>query len=434
MPPTALLEAPTELVHRVLRFEHPADRVVADFFREQRALGSRERHMLADGVFALLRKLPLCAISRARQRRPRRDRAPPGAARLARQRRRPARGARRTRARLAGALPAFDLGSAARAAAPQPSRVARRAAAGASRRRVLALGRRASTRRRRSTCASTRSRPTATRSSRGCAPPASTPRRRRIRRSACASTASPRCKSSSVFEQRLVEVQDEGSQLLALLTGARRGEMVVDFCAGAGGKTLALGAQMRNTGRLYAFDVSGPSARGAEAAPGAQRPRERPSGADRPRARRPHQAARRQGRPRARRRAVQRSRHAAPQPRPEVAAVARGASPALAPAQRAILAAAARLVKPGGRLVYATCSRARAENEAVASEFDAGARRRLRPRCPRSRVGARPGRLCRVSGRAATTCDFGPTGTATTASTPRSGNAVDLLANPRHLS
>ena len=54
-----------------------------------------------------------------------------------------------------------------------------------------------------------------------------------------------------------IEVQDEGSQLLALLTGAKRGEMVVDFCAGAGGKTLALGAQMRNTGRLYAFDVSG---------------------------------------------------------------------------------------------------------------------------------------------------------------------------------
>ena len=52
-------------------------------------------------------------------------------------------------------------------------------------------------------------------------------------------------------------MQDEGSQLLALLTGAKRGEMVVDFCAGAGGKTLALGAQMRNTGRLYAFDISG---------------------------------------------------------------------------------------------------------------------------------------------------------------------------------
>lgn len=51
-------------------------------------------------------------------------------------------------------------------------------------------------------------------------------------------------------------MQDEGSQLLALLLDAKRGEMVVDFCAGAGGKTLAIGAQMRNTGRLYAFDVS----------------------------------------------------------------------------------------------------------------------------------------------------------------------------------
>jgi 16S rRNA (cytosine967-C5)-methyltransferase len=40
------------------------------------------------------------------------------------------------------------------------------------------------------------------------------------------------------------------------LVGAKRGEMVADFCAGAGGKTLALGAFMRNTGRLYAFDVS----------------------------------------------------------------------------------------------------------------------------------------------------------------------------------
>src|SRR5690606_25014452 len=53
-----------------------------------------------------------------------------------------------------------------------------------------------------------------------------------------------------------IEVQDEGSQLLALLLDARRGEMVTDFCAGAGGKTLALGAAMRSTGRLYAFDVS----------------------------------------------------------------------------------------------------------------------------------------------------------------------------------
>ncbi len=58
------------------------------------------------------------------------------------------------------------------------------------------------------------------------------------------------------FVQGRIEVQDEGSQLLALLLDAKRGEMVVDFCAGAGGETLAIGAQMRNAGRLYAFDVS----------------------------------------------------------------------------------------------------------------------------------------------------------------------------------
>lgn len=59
-----------------------------------------------------------------------------------------------------------------------------------------------------------------------------------------------------LFQDGALEVQDEGSQILALLTGARRGEMVCDFCAGAGGKTLALGAQMNNSGRLYAFDTS----------------------------------------------------------------------------------------------------------------------------------------------------------------------------------
>jgi 16S rRNA (cytosine967-C5)-methyltransferase len=58
------------------------------------------------------------------------------------------------------------------------------------------------------------------------------------------------------FTRGAIEVQDEGSQLLALLLDANRGEMVVDFCAGAGGKTLAIGACMRSTGPLYAFDTS----------------------------------------------------------------------------------------------------------------------------------------------------------------------------------
>ncbi len=59
-----------------------------------------------------------------------------------------------------------------------------------------------------------------------------------------------------LYLEGLVEVQDEGSQLLGHLVAPRRGEMVVDFCAGAGGKTLLLGALMRSTGRLYAFDVA----------------------------------------------------------------------------------------------------------------------------------------------------------------------------------
>ncbi|GAA0587202.1 RsmB/NOP family class I SAM-dependent RNA methyltransferase [Caenispirillum bisanense] len=59
-----------------------------------------------------------------------------------------------------------------------------------------------------------------------------------------------------VFNDGLVEVQDEGSQLVALLADARPGMAVVDFCAGAGGKTLGLAAAMDNKGRLVACDVS----------------------------------------------------------------------------------------------------------------------------------------------------------------------------------
>ncbi len=67
------------------------------------------------------------------------------------------------------------------------------------------------------------------------------------------------------FEKGELEVQDEGSQLLCMLVSPRRSDMVIDFCAGAGGKTLLIGAMMRSQGRLYAFDVSG--ARLAKAKP-----------------------------------------------------------------------------------------------------------------------------------------------------------------------
>jgi 16S rRNA (cytosine967-C5)-methyltransferase len=74
----------------------------------------------------------------------------------------------------------------------------------------------------------------------------------RIRLSAEAK--SPAIHAEPAFLKGLVEVQDEGSQLAALLSAAAPGEQVVDLCAGAGGKTLALAAMMRNKGQLYATD------------------------------------------------------------------------------------------------------------------------------------------------------------------------------------
>lgn len=66
----------------------------------------------------------------------------------------------------------------------------------------------------------------------------------------------PAVQGLGAFKQGHFEVQDAGSQLLARLCAPQRGQTVVDFCAGAGGKTLALGALMRNSGRIYALDTS----------------------------------------------------------------------------------------------------------------------------------------------------------------------------------
>ena len=172
-------------------------------------------------------------------------------------------------------------------------------------------------------------------------------------------------------------MQDEGSQLLALLTGARRGEMVVDFCAGAGGKTLALGAQMRNTGRLYAFDVSGHRL-------AALKPRLARSGLSNVY---PVQIAHERD-DRIKRLAGKVDRVLVDAPCTGLGTLRRNpdlkwrqtpeALAALGEQQRAILDAAARLLKPGGRLVYATCSPLVEEDEAVAAAFDAGATGRRR--------------------------------------------------------
>ncbi len=70
-----------------------------------------------------------------------------------------------------------------------------------------------------------------------------------------AEAKSPAVHAEPAFIKGLIEIQDEGSQLAALLTGAKRGEQVVDLCAGAGGKTLALAAIMENHGQIFASDT-----------------------------------------------------------------------------------------------------------------------------------------------------------------------------------
>lgn len=171
-----------------------------------------------------------------------------------------------------------------------------------------------------------------------------------------------------VFTRGDVEVQDEGSQLLVLLTGAKRGEMVVDFCAGAGGKTLALGAAMRNTGRLYAFDVSGHRLEKLK-------PRLARSGLSNVY---PVQIAHERDE-RIKRLAGKVDRVLVDAPCSGLGTLRRNpdlkwrqspqAVAELQARQRAILDSAARLLKPGGRLVYATCSVLPEENERVAQSF-----------------------------------------------------------------
>lgn len=170
------------------------------------------------------------------------------------------------------------------------------------------------------------------------------------------------------FKEGRIEVQDEGSQLLALLLDAKRGEMVVDFCAGAGGKTLAIGAQMRNTGRLYAFDVS---AHRLEAL----KPRLARSGLSNV-----HPAALAHERDeRVKRLAGKIDRVLVDAPCSGLGTLRRNpdlkwrqdekAVAELTEKQLSILTSAARMVKSGGRLVYATCSVLPEENELIAEAF-----------------------------------------------------------------
>lgn len=174
--------------------------------------------------------------------------------------------------------------------------------------------------------------------------------------------------AGEAFQNGLIEVQDEGSQLVAGLVDARPGMQVADYCAGAGGKTLAIAAGMNNKGRVVAMDV-------LESRLDRSAQRLRRAGA--------HNVERRaldgDNRKWLKRQAGAFDRVLVDAPctgtgtwrrnpdgrwtlRPEDLAE-------LVPKQAAILDAAARLVKPGGGLVYATCSVLPAENERQIEAF-----------------------------------------------------------------
>lgn len=166
----------------------------------------------------------------------------------------------------------------------------------------------------------------------------------------------------------LIEVQDEGSQLVALVADAKPGMAVVDYCAGAGGKTLALAAAMQNKGRLVACDVAEWRVDKAQ------------------------ERLRRNGVHNVTRRVISGEsdkwikRSAASYDRVLVDAPCTGTGTwrrnpdakwqlaetdllELVVRQKAILESAARLTKPGGLLIYATCSILPEENEKRVEEF-----------------------------------------------------------------
>ncbi len=171
-----------------------------------------------------------------------------------------------------------------------------------------------------------------------------------------------------MFTDGKIEVQDEGSQILAQIVAPRRGEMIADFCAGAGGKTLAMGAIMRNTGRLYAFDVSEKRLDNLGV-------RLKRSGLSNLHA----QVITSEADPKLKRLNGKFDRVLVDAPCSGLGTLRRNPdlkwrqTPQdiieLTAKQTRILERAAKLVKAGGRLVYATCSLIKEENEQIAEAF-----------------------------------------------------------------
>jgi 16S rRNA (cytosine967-C5)-methyltransferase len=367
MHPKALLNQAAELLRAVMAFDQPADAVVSAYFRGQRALGARDRHALAETVYAVLRRRLWLqhTVQDGRGALERRLAMAgwQGDARTLQaalepherdwlaglQKKAPAAAPDKLRHNLpdwlAGALhqqldePSFQqLTQALLEPAPLDLRVN---GWKAKREDVLSELLQAGL---------------------DVAPTPFSPWGLRVQ-------GRPALQDTPAFRAGRFEVQDEGSQLLAMLLDAKRGEMVVDFCAGAGGKTLALGAAMRNTGRLYAFDTSGHRL-------DAMKPRLVRSGLSNVHTvqiahERDERVKRLAGKidrvlvdaPCSGLGTLRRNPDLKWRQNPQAVAEMRAR-------QQAILSAAARLLKPGGRLVYATCSLLEVENEGVAQTFE----------------------------------------------------------------
>ena len=367
MHPNALVELATELLHRVLQLQHPADGVVSDFFREHRALGQRERHTLAETTYAVLRQRPLFQHL-----------AQSGKGEI--ERRLALLAWQGNEGFLRAAMTETEqqwlaqVGAVDRSALPEKLRhnlpewlaeILQQSMGDEFWPLVNSMNASAPLDLRVNTFKAKRDDVIAAFKAEGVEAVATpySPLGLRI-------AGKPALHKLDVFMRGDVEVQDEGSQLLALMVGAKRGEMVMDFCAGAGGKTLALGAEMRNTGRLYAFDTSGHRL-------ASLKPRLARSGLSNVF---PAQIAHERD-DRIKRLAGKLDRVLVDAPCSGLGTLRRNPdlkwrqSPQsvaeLGVKQAAILVSAARLVKPGGRLVYATCSLLDVENEGIAEAFSA---------------------------------------------------------------
>jgi len=367
MHPKALLDACADLVRLSLKFEHPADMVVSRYFRENRSLGPRERATLAETVYTVLRKKLLFDHF-----------APSGSG--PKERRLAILGFHGPRDFLAAALSEQEKNWLAQCDGVRPEDLLERhrhnlpewlvqplkdQLGGEFWALVDSLNQPAPLDLRVNALNDKRDEVQKELKAAGlkASPTPYSPWGLRL-------DDKPALTRLDVFSRGAIEVQDEGSQLLALLLDAKRGEMVVDFCAGAGGKTLAIGASMRNTGRLYAFDTSAHRL-------DALKPR-----LARSKLSNVHPAAIAHERDeRIKRLAGKIDRVIVDAPCSGLGTLRRNpdlkwrqspqAVQEMAVKQAAILQSAARLLKPGGRLVYATCSVLPEENEAIAQAFGA---------------------------------------------------------------